>query len=256
MPTGVLASSGRGTSIADRLRTSSGRITLTRVPSPLQPGNRVVVVRRRDPRRRARRTAAPPARPPPRWPSRSGRGPDRLGRRRVGGPDRSGVAATARSSRYVRSAAPGRRGSWLRGGPSRARTCGLRLVRAPLFQLSYGSAPGDPGQTSLTTATTALSPCARTSAPEHARQRRRHLVGQPGHVGPLRSRLVETGRYDDRLPRSDAPTGAGRGLAQSAYQHRCPTGGAPVEVCRPVPAALAVGADQHLPAGLHPALPR
>src|SRR5664280_885017 len=79
MPTGVLASSGRGTSIADPLRTSSGRIALTRVPSPLQPGNRVVVVPRRDPRRRARRTAAPPARPPPRWPSRSGRGPDRLG---------------------------------------------------------------------------------------------------------------------------------------------------------------------------------
>src|SRR5664280_460317 len=208
MPTGVLASSGRGTSIADPLRTSSVRIALTRVPSPLQPGNRVVVVRRRDPRRRARRTAAPPARPPPRWPSRSGRGPDRLGRRRVGGPDRSGVAATARSSRYVRSAAPGRRGvvasRWTQQGSNlRPTPCKGAALPAELWVRA-----GRPGQTSLTTATTAPSPCARTSAPEHARQRRRHLVGQPGHVGPLRSRLAETGRYDDRLPRSDEPTGA------------------------------------------------
>jgi hypothetical protein len=191
-----------------------------RVPSPLQPGNRVVVdggethaeghgeQQHRQPGHRHDGRAGPAADP-------------------IGSAAGELAAPTARA--LPPPPAPPATcaplllvdvGSWLRGGPSRTRTCGLRLVRAPLFQLSYGSAPGDPGQTSLTTATTAPSPCARTSAPEHARQRRRHLVGQPGHVGPPRSRLVEIRRYDDRLPRSDEPTGAARGLAQSAYQHR------------------------------------
>ena len=232
MPTGVLASSGRGTSIADPLRTSSGRIALTRVPSPLQPGNRVVVVPRRDPRRRARRTAAPPARPPPRWPSRSGRGPDRLGRRRVGGPDRSGVAATARSSRYVRSAAPGRRGvvasRWTQQGSNlRPTPCKGAALPAELWVRAGRPRPNQPNDRdhSPVALRSDVSARARAPAPPPPRRptRARRATAKPARRDPAVRRPTPPVRRTHRRGTRSRPVG----VPASLTHRRCTGRGLP-----------------------------